>query len=147
MENKVLVFILSGQEFALDIALVQEVVNKTKISKVPKVPEIISGVINYRGNIIPVIDLKKVLDYKSDINDDKKQRLVIISKGDLCYGVIVDEAKEVITIDSSQIEQVQNVLQKKEKESCCKGIAKIDKRIICILDLASIECDIAVESV
>ena len=103
---------------------------------VPKVAACIKGVMNLRGEIIPVVGLRE--HFKMEAKDyTDKTRIIIVQLEDAMVGLIVDEVKEVIEIENSQVEAVQNI-QGKMKTSHILGVGKVEENIITILNLTNI---------
>ena len=107
LAGKYLTFALSKEKYGIEILKVQEIIGVTHITRVPKSDSFIKGVINLRGTIIPVIDLRLRFRMKEIPYDDKTCIIVVnISRGDskVAVGIIVDTVLEVTTLDGSMIE-------------------------------------------
>lgn len=131
-----IVFKLDTQLFGIDIQNVQIIEKMKSIMRVPKVPACVKGVMNLRGEIIPVISLREQFELKHlDYTD--KTRIVIVKLEDAMVGIIVDEVKEVIEIANDQIEAVQNI-QGKMKTSHILGVGKVEENIVTLLNLSNI---------
>lgn len=131
-----IVFKLSDQLFGIDIQSVQIIEKMMAIMRVPKVPKCIKGVMNLRGEIIPVISLREQFDLEI-LESTDKTRIIIVRLDEAMVGLIVDEVKEVIEIDETQVETVQNI-QGKMKTSHILGVGKVEENIITLLNLPSI---------
>jgi purine-binding chemotaxis protein CheW len=110
LENRVYISFLLGEVLAIDILMLQEIIPYTeKILKLPNQFDSFEGVLNLRGNIIPVINLRKFfeMDPYPDINDAK---IVILNHNDNCTGFIVDDVQEIITTDSKSCKGVHKLL-------------------------------------
>ena len=131
-----IVFKLDTQLFGIDIQNVQIIEKMKSIMRVPKVPACVKGVMNLRGEIIPVISLREQFELEHlDYTD--KTRIVIVQLEDAMVGIIVDEVKEVIEIANDQIEAVQNI-QGKMKTSHILGVGKVEENIVTLLNLSNI---------
>ena len=95
-------FMLEGQNYAVDIMKIRQIIRPTKIRPLPQAPEFLEGVINLRGAVIPVMDLRKRFDMK--INPDHEPRVIIVSVERQVVGVVVDEVSEVISVSPDQIQ-------------------------------------------
>lgn len=137
MEKKVVGFKLKDEEFAFDIIKVIEIIKLKEITDVPTAPEFIEGVINLRGKIIPIIDLRKRFNVEIE-ERDKKYRIIIVEFNKLQnVGIIVDEVTKVISVTDDQLLPVpQTVSQAGGKY--IESIIKIDERIIVLLDIEKI---------
>jgi len=96
-------FRLGKEEFGVDILKVREIVRYQQIARVPQTSDFIAGVINLRGNIIPVIDLRKKVGLP-DIERDDKTRIIVFYVAEKLVGMIVDRVEQVIRLRQDQIE-------------------------------------------
>jgi|DewCreStandDraft_4_1066084.scaffolds.fasta_scaffold06077_3 purine-binding chemotaxis protein CheW len=136
MEKKVVGFKLKDEEFAFDIMKVVEIIKLKEITNVPTAPDFIEGVINLRGKIIPIIDLRKRFNVEIE-ERDKKYRIIILELGKQNIGIVVDEVTKVITVSDDQLLPVpQTVNQAGGKY--IESIIKIEDRIIVLLDIEKI---------
>lgn len=133
---QVVAFHLGNEEYAVDILYVQEINRLLNITRVPRAGEHIEGVINLRGNIIPIINLHTRFNLHSSGNEDDK-RIIVFQYEDLKVGIIVDQVSEVLRIKQSEIEPASKVYGTVEKDHI-KGIAKVEDRLMILLDLAKI---------
>jgi purine-binding chemotaxis protein CheW len=132
-----LVGIRIGREtFGLPIALVREIVRVPEITSVPNAPEYIEGVINLRGRIIPVVDLRKRFGEKTT-EPNKKTRVVVVELESRRVGLIVNSASEVLKIAPSEIEAPQEVFQEGEL-NYITGVGKLKGRLVILIDLNKI---------
>jgi len=141
LAGKFMTFKLSKEEYALEILKVREIIGLMDITRVPKSSEFISGVINLRGKVIPVIDLR--LKFGMDRVDATDQTVIIVvqyaSRGqDLTMGILVDEVVEVIDIQASQIEPPPNFGASAVDTEFILGVGKADKRVIFLLDIGKV---------
>ena len=131
-----IVFKLDAQLFGIDIQNVQIIEKIKPIMRVPKAPNCVKGVMNLRGEIIPVVNLREQFELPQlDYTD--KTRIIIVKLEDAMVGIIVDEVKEVIEIAQEQIEAVQNI-QGKMKTNHILGVGKVDENIVTLLNLSNI---------
>jgi purine-binding chemotaxis protein CheW len=129
-------FRIGRETFGLPIASVREIVRVPEITSVPNAPEYIEGVINLRGRIIPVVDLRKRFGDKSG-ETSKKNRIVVVEMQNRAIGLLVHSASEVLRIPPSEIEAPQNVFQEGEL-SFITGVGKLNGRLVILLDLSRI---------
>ena len=132
---------LGGEQYGINIKYVDNIVRMQHITRVPKVQEYLRGVINLRGEVIPVMSIR--LKMELDLDEYTKSTRIIILKleqqGNI--GVIVDEVKEVVTLDQSQIEKVAYD-SKEERENFIFAIGKYgDGGLISLLDLNTVVLD------
>lgn len=133
--SQYVVFKLSDEYYAINIEGVENIEKIINITRVPKTPSYVKGVINMRGEIVPIIDLRARLNLNSKEYDDET-RIIINKTADLMIGFIVDSTYEVIEINQSEIETKVN--ENKNLETYVSGIAKNNGRMIILLDMAKI---------
>jgi len=135
-QMKFVTFFLDGEEYALPISKVQEIKRVGEITRVPNSPSHVRGVMNLRGRIVPVIELKKKLRL-SETTIDKDSRIVVVEQGPKVLGLMVDQVAQVLNIASEQIDNApEEVMQ--SQETFIKGIGKINGRMIIILELEKV---------
>ncbi len=130
---QVVAFQLGQEEYAVDILNVQEIVRLLNITRVPRSPEYIDGVVNLRGNIIPVINLHKKFQIGMSGDSDDK-RIVVFQFDDVKAGILVDKVSEVLYLSNSNIEETARVYNSINAE-LIKGVAKVGDRLLILLDL------------
>ena len=131
-----LTFILDGEEFALDIAKVREVLDYTDITKVPRMPEFLRGVINLRGNVVPVVDLKMQLGMATTergVNTCIIIADVNVGGETVQMGALADSVQEVLELDPKHIEPAPRVGS--IKSEFLRGMGKKDEGFLIILDI------------
>lgn len=126
-------FKVGTEEFGIDILKVQEINKMLHITKVPNAPNFVEGVVNLRGRIIPVIDLRKRLSIDEKKHDNKTRIVVVDIKGNI-IGFIVDEVNEVLRIPKDIIENPPELVSKVNNDFIT-AVAKLEDRIIIMLDL------------
>ncbi len=126
-----------GQEaFGLPISVVQEIVRPPEIANVPHAPDYVEGVMNLRGRIVPVIDLRRRFGSTVSRNNSKT-RVLVVDADSRVVGLIVDSASEVLKITAEQIEPAPNVFDD-PATNYVSGIAKHRGKLIILVDLAKI---------
>jgi len=126
-------FRIGDETFGLRIASVREIVRVPEITAVPQAPDYIEGVINLRGKIIPVMDLRKRFGER-EVRRDKKNRILVVEVDSKLVGLIVQSASEVIKIAPSEIEAPASLLQEGEM-GFVTGVGKLNGRLIILVDL------------
>jgi len=130
--GKYLIFTLAGEEYGLEILKVREIIRVMPTTAVPQMPEFVKGVVNLRGRIIPVVDLRLRFGMAETEYDDETC-IVVVNVGSE-MGVIVDAVQEVLDIDEGQIEPSPDVGQDVETEFIL-GMGKIGDRVKILLDV------------
>jgi purine-binding chemotaxis protein CheW len=129
-------FRIGNETFGVRIGAVREIVRVPEITAVPSAPETVEGVINLRGKIIPVMDLRKRFG-QSEIQPDKKNRILVVELEGKLVGLIVNAASEVLKIAPSDIEAPGNLFSEGES-SYVTGVGKLKGRLIILLDIAKL---------
>lgn len=128
---------LGEEQYGIDIKYIDNIVRMQHITRVPKVDSFLKGVINLRGEVIPVMSLRIKMGLEPDV-ETKSSRIIILKieqQGSI--GVIVDEVKEVVTLESDQIEKIAYD-SKDDRDSFLCGIGKCDDGLISLLDLNAV---------
>jgi purine-binding chemotaxis protein CheW len=129
-------FFLDREEYGVDVRLVQEIRRVTEITQVPRAPDFIKGVINLRGRIIPVIDLKKKLGL-GEVATTKLSRIVVVTLKGRLLGLLVDGASQVLKVPVSLVEPAPPEVVQKGGDYL-RGVAKLEKRLIILIDLETV---------
>lgn len=127
-------FRLGGEEFGVDIMQVQEIIRMQNITAVPNAPDFVEGVINLRGRVIPIIDLRKRFGLEGK-EHDKATRIVVVKVDEITVGLVVDEVSEVLRIPASTVEPPPPIVAGVESDYI-KGVGKLDDRLLILLDLS-----------
>lgn len=136
VDNKVVVFKIDNEEFAVNIIQVERILGYTEPTKIPESPEFIRGVITYQNEILPIMDLKKKFNLSNtELKDNPK--IVVVKNGDKKVGLIVDLVFEVIDVDDSMIEEAPNIV-KGISNKYISGMIKLNDRIIILIDTEKI---------
>ncbi len=135
-ELQIVGFRIGHETFGLPIALVHEIVRPPEITNVPHAPEYVEGVMNLRGRIVPVIDLRRRFGHASVENSGKNRVLVVENEG-RAVGLMVDSASEVLKLGEAQIEPPPNVFTD-AATNYVTGVAKHQGRLIILVDLAKV---------
>jgi len=126
-------FRVGTETFGVPITCVHEIVRVPDITSVPDSPEFVEGVINLRGKIVSVVDLRKRFG-ETQIDPHKKNRVIVVESDGKLVGLIVDAASEVLRIPNTDIEPPPSVLQSSES-SYVTGVGKLQNRLIILVDL------------
>lgn len=126
-------FFLAGEEYGVDVRLVQEIIRLSEITQVPRAPQFVKGVINLRGRIVPVIDLKRKLAL-GEVEATRQARIVVVKVRDRLMGLLVDGASQVLKVPVSAIEAAPEEVVEIDA-SYIRGVAKLEARLIILVDL------------
>lgn len=134
--QKYLTFFLNGEDYGIEILKINEIIGCADITIVPNCPKYIRGVLNLRGKILPVMDLRLRFDMEFK-KYDALTSIIIINHSEGLMGIVVDEVQEVIDIDLERIEETPIVGTQLRKEFF-SGVAKIKDRLKILLNIDNI---------
>lgn len=132
-EGQFLTFAIARQQYGIDIKSVTEIIGVQKITDLPDLPEFVKGVINLRGKVIPVIDVRIRFGMEERAYDERTC-IVVVKINDTSVGLVVDTVSEVMNIPESNIEPPPKINKKAEGNRFVQGLAKIDEDVKIILD-------------
>lgn len=135
-ELQLVAFNLGAEEYAIDILSVQEINRLLPITRIPNAPDHVEGVVNLRGNVIPVLDLHKRLKLPERVNTEQT-RIIILKAGENTAGVIVDGVTEVLKLDREAIEEAGGITTAAEVDFLL-GVGKLGERLIILLNLEKV---------
>jgi purine-binding chemotaxis protein CheW len=132
--DQYLIIKLGKDEYGVDIKKVTTIIEKDfVVARVPKMPNYVDGVINLRGEIVPIISLRLRFGLPK-IEDNEETRIIITKIEDVVIGFVVDGVAEVVNLSENDIESIANI-KDTEKDDYLKAVGKIGNRIITLLDL------------
>ncbi|CAG7623721.1 chemotaxis protein CheW [Paenibacillus allorhizosphaerae] len=136
-ELKVIVFALAHEEYGVEVDSVKTIERMLPMTRVPKTPAFVKGVINLRGVVTPVIDLRGRFSLP-ETDYTENTRVIIVAVGDIEVGLIVDSANDVIDVDTDTIEDPPEIVGG-IKAKYLRGIAKVgDNRLLVLLNLQEV---------
>lgn len=133
---QVAIFLLAGQQYGLDIAKIKQIVRPVKITKLPNTPAFLEGVMNLRGVVIPVIDMRKRFNLPPRPNE-QTTKVIIASVARKVVGVMVDDVTEVLPLPKSEIQPPPRVVRGVEA-NYLMGVCRYKEDILLILNLEEI---------
>ncbi len=128
-------FIVGEEEYAIPILNIQEIIKPIEYTRVPSTPEYVLGVFNLRGNVIPLIDLRKKFNLRSQ-SQNEDTRYIVMKDEDNIAGFVIDKLTEAIRLKESQIEMAPETLHK--ERGMISGIGKRDNSILTILKVEAL---------
>lgn len=127
---------LGQEQYGIDIRYIDNIVRMQHITRVPKMPIYLKGVINLRGEVIPIMSIRLKMGLPAD-EETKATRIIIIKLEQYgTIGMIVDEVKEVVTLDTDT--QVEKIAYDKDDSNFLQGVGKYDGGLISLLDLNAV---------
>jgi len=136
VEKQLVVFNLGKEAYAVDISMVREIIQMQAITQIPGMFHSVEGVINLRGAVIPIVDLRKRFKL-ARIENDKNTRIVVVNCKEMDVGVIVDSVAEVLRIPIDSIESAANLFTTEHIEHLL-GIVKLQNKLIILLDMKQV---------
>jgi purine-binding chemotaxis protein CheW len=133
MENQIVIFELGTEHFGVEIGRVESIIKMQTITQLPHVPDFIEGVTNLRGKVLPVIDLRKRFGLAVRAAD-KNSRIIVVNLDQTEVGMIVDQVSEVLTVPEGAVESAPAITSSVDS-AFITGIAKLDQRLVILLDL------------
>lgn len=139
-EQQYVVFKLGKEEYGIDIMNVKEIGPYQESVKVPNTPDFIEGIINFRGKVIPIVNLEKRFNLKDNgITNDT--RIIIINLKDKQVGFVVDEASQTVRLDDEDIDPAPDIISSVDRRYIT-GVGKLDeKRLLILIDLEKVLSD------
>ena len=134
-EEQIVVFKLGGEDYGIEINQVREIIRKREITPVPRQPPYVEGVINVRGTIIPVINLKKRFGLLGD--PSTQPHTIIVESGEGLVGILVDSVSEVIRVPRDRIHHPPSVSMSVDSQYL-RGICRVGDRLLIYLDVKKV---------
>ena len=128
-------FKLAGEDFAVDIMVIEEIIRTINITPIPRSPDYVLGIVNLREKVIPIVSLRKKLNMPV-LEDDNDTRVIISSINNRRIGFVVDSVSEVLSINTHDIDATPCV--KKSNENHLEGIARVGTEMIVIIDVLNL---------
>jgi purine-binding chemotaxis protein CheW len=132
-EQQLVVFHIGAELYGVEIARVHEIIRLQTVTRVPRAPAFVEGVINLRGEVIPVVDLHRRFGLAT-VEHTRASRIVVVELGEHVVGIIVDGVSEGLRVNTATVEPPSPVVAGIDSEYLC-GIAKVDEQLIILLDL------------
>ncbi len=132
-EGKFLTFVLGSEVYGIEILKVREIIKLMDITTVPRTPDYLKGVINLRGKVIPIIDLRSKFSMP-EIEHTQETCIIVVEVNKTSIGIIVDSVSEVSNIKSGEIEEAPNLGQDVDTNFIL-GLGKTKERIVILLDI------------
>lgn len=131
--NQQLIFLVGNEEFGVDVLRVQEMIRYSVPVKVPNSPHSVSGVINFRGEVIPVLDMRRIFQLEPGHYNDYTV-IVVVETGEKVFGLIVDRVLDMVSLAEDNIQPTPE-FSSKPKTQYLRSMGKIGNRLILMIDL------------
>lgn len=129
-------FRVGSEEYGVDISQIQEIIRMVEITRIPRTPEFMDGVINLRGQLIPIVDLRTRFGMPR-IEPTKSARIIVTDIGSKRVGIVVDSASEVLNIPLEAIEEAPEMIAGIGADFL-QGVGKVGDRLVILLDLTMV---------
>ncbi len=138
METKQYIVVQIGNEkYGIDIRYIDNIVRMQRITRVPKVQSYFKGVINLRGEIVPVMSIRKKMGLEDDVITDKSRIIILKIEDKGSLGIVVDQVREVITLNMSEVDKT-SVGARNIKDTFINGIGKNGEELISLFEISAI---------
>ncbi len=131
---------LGEEQYGIDIRSIDNIVRMQPITRIPKMPAFLKGVINLRGEVIPVISMRLKMDLADDVITKATRIIVLKLEQEGNVGFLVDEVKEVVTLTVNEIEKI-TYNAKEEKSNLINAVGKHNGELISLFDLSAISLE------
>lgn len=131
---------LGEEQYGIDIRNIDNIVRMQSITRIPKMPAFLKGVINMRGEVIPVISMRLKMDLEEDVITKATRIIVLKLEQEGNVGILVDEVKEVVSLSVNEIEKI-TYNAKEEKSSLINAVGKHNGELISLFDLSAISLE------
>ncbi|MDI9643036.1 MAG: chemotaxis protein CheW [Archaeoglobaceae archaeon] len=131
---QVIVFKLGEERYGVDISQVREIIRPSQITKIPNAPDFVEGVINLRGQITTIVNLRKRFGLPSkEIDNDS--RIIVVEYNNAVIGMMVDTVNEVKYLSHKDIEALPSIITAREEAKFLKGVGKLPDGLLILIDL------------
>lgn len=131
---QVIVFALGEERYGVDISQVKEIIRPTTITRIPNAPEFIEGVVNLRGQITTIINLRTRFG-KETKETDSETRIIVVEYENAVIGMIVDTVNEVKYLSSKNIDELPSIITSRDDSKFLTGVGKLDDGLLTLMDL------------
>ncbi|MCH3964338.1 MAG: chemotaxis protein CheW [Clostridium sp.] len=129
---QVVIFKLSNEQFAVETSKVQSINDYMEITKVPRAPSHIKGIINLRGNVISILDINLLMDVPKQGNSKQSEEsIIILEMEEELVGIVVDQVDEVLDLDESMIEKITD----ENKKAYIEGVINFKDRVVTLINI------------
>lgn len=135
--SQFIVVTLGKEQYGIDIRFVDNIVRMQRITRVPKMPPYLIGIINLRGEVLPVLSLRLKMGLEKDVYDKTTRIIILKTEAEGTMGVIVDEVREVVTLEETMVDKIDD-LRIEGKNYVCNVGKRENGDLISILDLSMI---------
>ena len=139
-EKQFIIFTIGEEKFGVDVKQIKQIIPLSETTYIPNAPSFVRGVINLRGDIIPIVELKEKLSLKAEKSEGKDAKIIIVELDNNNIGMQVDSVTEMMRLYSDEIADPPKIV-KGINHNYLKGVGKLNDELLIILDLSSILSD------
>ena len=143
---QVVVFNLGDEKYGVDISQVREIIKPTQITRIPNAPEFVEGVINLRGQITTIINLRKRFGMEPK-EIDTNTRIIVVEYNNAVIGMMVDTVNEVKYLSANDIETLPNIITSRSEAKFLKGVGKLEDSLLILIDLNKVLSEDEIEGI
>jgi len=141
---QVIVFNLGNERYGVEISQVREIIKPTQITRIPNAPDFVEGVINLRGQITTIINLRKRFGLEPKPIDNNT-RIIVVEYNNAVIGMMVDTVNEVKYLSTADIEALPSIITAREEAKFLKGVGKLPDGLLILIDLNKVLSEDEVE--
>ncbi len=142
--TQVIVFRLGDERYGVEISQVREIIRPTQITRIPNAPDFVEGVINLRGQITTIVNLRKRFGMEAKPIDNDT-RIIVVEHDNAVIGMMVDSVNEVKYLSEKEIESLPSIITSRSEVKFLKGIGKLPDGLMILIDLNKVLSDDEVE--
>lgn len=131
-----LAFSLGGEDYALDISVIREILKPREITEIPRVPDFLLGIISLRGNIVPIFDLKRRMGL-GVATIDEDSRIIVCQDGERLAGLLIDRITQVTSIQEERIEPPPAIFSGRDR-TLLDGVGRVEENVLILLNLPNV---------
>ncbi|GHU41029.1 chemotaxis protein CheW [Clostridia bacterium] len=136
-KTQYIVVTICGEQYGIDISFIDNIVRMQKITRVPKVQSYFKGIINLRGEVVPIMSIRKKMGLPLDEYTDATRMIILKIEEQGKLGIVVDEVREVVTLGRDEIDKVSADVRE-EKANFINGVGKNGEELVSLFDISSI---------
>jgi len=136
--SQYIVIQIGAEQYGIDIKYVDNILRMQSITRVPHVQPYFKGVINLRGEVVPVMSLRVKMSLSEDVITNKSRIIILKYESSAPVGIVVDEVKEVVSLDERNIDEVSKQATNANYTTFISGVGKVDEGLISLLDLSTV---------
>ena len=129
---------IDDEQYGINIKFIDNIVRMQQITRVPKVDDYLKGVINIRGEIVPVMSVRMKMGLPEDEITNKSRIIILKTEGGDLVGIIVDQVNQVLTLDSNNVEKMRYDDKKQKEDTFVSGVGHYEGGLVSILDLEAV---------